>query len=69
MGVIVCHLLIGTTHVQYLQISQECKSCERGLAYLSEATGPLRGARLLVANDPKARVSAAELEDAQALQL
>jgi alpha-glutamyl/putrescinyl thymine pyrophosphorylase-like protein len=32
-------------------------------AYLSGATGPLKGARLLFANDPKARLSAKTLDD------
>lgn len=35
---------------------------EPGLAYFSSATGPLRGARLLFANDVRAKLSAATLE-------
>jgi hypothetical protein len=35
---------------------------EPGSAYLGEATGPLRGARLLVDGDPKSRTSADKLD-------
>lgn len=36
---------------------------EAGSAYLAEATGPLRGARLLFAGSPDARVNGRSLDD------